>query len=100
MRHEVNSLYERALTKALILRTVGTAVEVGVLAIVLDRLKEIRDSQHLPAPAKWEDLKPHTPSDDTVQRGIEAISAELDRIKARDEMRKQKVADGLRELGL
>ncbi len=103
MRHEVNSLLERVLTKALITRDTATIEQVGVLALVLDRLKEIRDSQDLPAPAKWQDLHPTLPSNAVTVRSREVLGAELDRLKARAEREtpeKRKIADGLRALGL
>ncbi len=89
------------LTKALITRDTATIEEVGVLATVLDRLQEIRDSQDLPAPAKWKDLRPSLPSNAVTMRSREVLGAELDRLKARaerEELKKQKVTDGLRRL--
>ena len=93
-------MYERMMTKALITRTVKDAIEVGAIALAIDRLQEIRDSQDLDAPARWEDLKPAMPSDAAMKRGIADISKEQDRLAVREALRRQKIEDDLKRLGL
>jgi hypothetical protein len=105
MRKVVEAERNRFLFKATITRHSADITLLGSFAIVIDRLAEIRNSQTLKAPERWEDLRPHPREEaQTIwNRGVAELGAELDRMKqeaAVREARNQKMNDSLRELGL
>lgn len=102
MQRQVRIQQHLARGVALVTKAARELARVAAYAVVLKRLAEIRNDLTAEAPDKWEDLLP--PDWDTnaefLEQGRALILAEQQAIRKMAEARRDKVKQGLQELGV